>query len=108
VTPQSDDQPASARGYDLRMLWRLLRYLRPYRLVIAAALAAMLVGSVAELAQPWMVQQAIDRYFPSGDMAGLRGVERVTASRGPARTQTGLACRSCRSCLLNVQAGVHV
>jgi len=72
VTPQSDDQPASARGYDLRMLWRLLRYLRPYRLVIAAALAAMLVGSVAELAQPWMVQQAIDRYFPSGDIAGLR------------------------------------
>ena len=72
MTPQSDDQPASARGYDLRMLWRLLRYLRPYRLVIAAALAAMLVGSVAELAQPWMVQQAIDRYFPSGDIAGLR------------------------------------
>jgi ATP-binding cassette subfamily B multidrug efflux pump len=71
VTVQSDDQPASARGYDLRMLWRLLRYLRPYRLAIGVALAAMLVGAVAELAQPWMVQQAIDRHFPSGDVAGL-------------------------------------
>jgi ATP-binding cassette subfamily B multidrug efflux pump len=53
------------------MLWRLLRYLRPYRLAVAAALVAMLVGAVAELAQPWMVQQAIDRYFPAGDVAGL-------------------------------------
>jgi ATP-binding cassette subfamily B multidrug efflux pump len=71
VTLQPDDPPASVRGYDVRMLWRLLRYLLPYRLVMAGALFAMLVGSAAELAQPWLVQQAIDLYFPSGDVAGL-------------------------------------
>jgi ATP-binding cassette, subfamily B, multidrug efflux pump len=71
VTLQPDDPPASVRGYDVRMLWRLLRYLLPYRLVMAGALVAMLVGSAAELAQPWLVQQAIDLHFPSGDVAGL-------------------------------------
>ena len=71
MTVAPDDQPAPSRGYDLRMLWRLLQYLRPHRLTVAAALAAMVLGSVAELAQPWIMQQAIDRHFPSGDVAGL-------------------------------------
>jgi ATP-binding cassette subfamily B multidrug efflux pump len=71
VTLQPDDQP-QARPYDLRMLWRLLRYLRPHRLTVAVAFVAMVTGALAELAQPWIVQQAIDNHFTVGDIAGLR------------------------------------
>ena len=66
---QADDVRNRAR--DARMLWRLLRYLKPHKAAIAGAFAAMVVASLAELAQPWLVQQAIDRYFLPGDLAGL-------------------------------------
>lgn len=66
---QADDVRNRAR--DARMLWRLLRYLKPHKAAIAGAFAAMVVASLAELAQPWLVQQAIDRYFLPGDLVGL-------------------------------------
>jgi len=69
VSLQADDVRNRAR--DARMLWRLLRYLKPHKAAIAGAFAAMVVASLAELAQPWLVQQAIDRYFLPGDLAGL-------------------------------------
>jgi ATP-binding cassette subfamily B protein len=71
VTLQPDDQP-QGRAYDMRMLGRLLRYLRPHRLAVAVAFVAMVGGALAELAQPWIVQQAIDHHFTAGDVAGLR------------------------------------
>jgi ATP-binding cassette subfamily B multidrug efflux pump len=71
VTLQPDDQP-QGRAYDMRMLWRLLRYLRPHRLTVAVAFVAMVSGALAELAQPWIVQQAIDHHFTVGDVPGLQ------------------------------------
>jgi ATP-binding cassette, subfamily B, multidrug efflux pump len=67
---QSDDQP-SGRNFDGRLVWRLLRYLRPHRAAVAVAFVAMVAGSLAELAQPWIVQQAIDRHFMPGIADGL-------------------------------------
>ena len=66
---QADD--VAARGYDTRMLWRLLSYLKPHRLALAGAFGAMVVSSLADLAQPWILQQAIDRHFLAGDVEGL-------------------------------------
>jgi ATP-binding cassette subfamily B multidrug efflux pump len=65
------DEQAAQRGYDWRMLWRLLTYLKPYTATVAVAFIAMLCASIAELAQPWIVQQAIDNHFPIGDVDGL-------------------------------------
>lgn len=70
MTIQSDDLP-ERRSHDLRMLWRLLRYLKPHRVVVGLALVAMVAGSLAELAQPWLVQRAIDDHFLIGDIDGL-------------------------------------
>src|SRR4030095_5824022 len=45
---------------------RLLQYLRPYWRQVAVALGAILVGSAASLAQPYLIKVAIDRYIAAG------------------------------------------
>src|SRR4029453_18403408 len=49
-----------------------LGYLRAHKGAVAIAFIAILGGSVVELAQPWITQQAIDRYIATGDSGGLR------------------------------------
>jgi ATP-binding cassette subfamily B protein len=72
VSEIADDRVAS--GYDARLLRRLLVYLRPHVLAVVVAFAAILLSSAAELAQPWLTQQAIDRYIVNGDLEGLNRV----------------------------------
>jgi ATP-binding cassette subfamily B protein len=50
---------------------RLLRYLRPYVPHTAGALAAIVGGSMLQLAQPYLMKVAIDRYIANHDLAGL-------------------------------------
>jgi ATP-binding cassette subfamily B protein len=59
------------KAYDARLMRRLLRYLRPYRRQVAIALAAIISASVLQLAQPYLMKIAIDRYIAAGDFAGL-------------------------------------
>ncbi|MGH2349761.1 MAG: ABC transporter ATP-binding protein [bacterium] len=59
------------KAYDARLMRRLLTYLRPYRGVVAVAVVLLLLAAAAELAGPYFVKVAIDRYIGSGDMAGL-------------------------------------
>jgi ATP-binding cassette subfamily B protein len=65
------DDILPARTYDARLMRRLLVYLRPHVGAIALAGAAILVSSLVDLAQPWLTQQAIDRYIAAGDAPGL-------------------------------------
>jgi ATP-binding cassette subfamily B multidrug efflux pump len=65
------DDLVPARTYDVRLLRRVLQYLRPHLTAVALAGGAILLSSVVELAQPWITQQAIDRYIATGDVAGL-------------------------------------
>src|ERR1051326_8072034 len=60
------------KAYDSRLMRRLLRYLRPHAGAVAMAFVVILGGSLVELAQPWITQQAIDRYIATGDAAGLQ------------------------------------
>ncbi|MBW8713619.1 MAG: ABC transporter ATP-binding protein [Acidobacteria bacterium] len=53
---------------------RLLTYLRPYKPQVALALAAIITGSVLQLAQPYLMKLAIDRYIANRD---LRGIDRI-------------------------------
>jgi ABC-type multidrug transport system fused ATPase/permease subunit len=69
---------------DLR---RLLALVRPYRKHLDLAALAVSLGSLLGLAQPWVVQQLVDRVFLEGDdqllnwiLLGLMG---VSAVRGP-------------------------
>jgi ATP-binding cassette subfamily B multidrug efflux pump len=65
----SGGQVAPASSRPVRALWRLLAFLRPYRLVIALA-PLLMVGEVsADLLQPRLMQTIIDRGIIGADMA---------------------------------------
>ena len=48
------------KAYDARLTRRLLTYLRPYRLLVAAGVVLLLLGALADLAGPYIVKTAID------------------------------------------------
>jgi ATP-binding cassette subfamily B protein len=65
------DDEILGKAYDARLMRRLLTYLRPYWRQVAIAFAAIVVGAVAALAQPYLVKLAIDRYIAAGQTEGL-------------------------------------
>lgn len=67
-------QPAATKTFDARLMRRLLGYLRPHIGAVAIAVVAILGSSGVALAQPWITQQAIDRYIAAGDVPGLTRV----------------------------------
>ena len=71
------DEEILGKAYDARLMRRLLQYLRPYRPQVALALAAIISASVLQLAQPYLMKLAIDRYIANGD---LRGVDRIAVA----------------------------
>jgi len=75
VTGPVDDQVTPR--YDTGLLRRLLTYVRPHVGAMAVAFVAMVVASGTELAQPWLTQQAIDRFITTGDLAGLNRIALV-------------------------------
>lgn len=70
MSAPADDRP-STRTQDVRLLWRLLSYLRPHVWAVGLAFAATVVAAGAELLQPWLAQQAIDRHIATRDAEGL-------------------------------------
>jgi len=72
MSTQDDD--VVGKAYDARLMRRLLQYLRPYRVQAALALAAIIANSVLQLAQPYLMKVAIDRYIPAGDLAGVNRI----------------------------------
>jgi ATP-binding cassette, subfamily B, multidrug efflux pump len=65
------DDEILGKAYDARLMRRLLQYLRPYWRQVCVALGAILVGSAASLAQPYLIKVAIDRYIAAGQLDGL-------------------------------------
>jgi ATP-binding cassette subfamily B multidrug efflux pump len=68
------EEEVLGKAYDGRLMRRLLRYLRPYRPQVALALAAIISASVLQLAQPYLMKLAIDRYIATGDLQGLNRI----------------------------------
>src|SRR3954470_139673 len=68
------EEEVLGKAYDARLMRRLLPYLRPYKPQVALALAAIITGSVLQLAQPYLMKLAIDRYIAN---RGLRGIDRI-------------------------------
>jgi ATP-binding cassette subfamily B multidrug efflux pump len=65
------DEDVLGKAYDARLMRRLITYLRPYKLQVAVATAAIIGHSALELAPPYLVKLVIDRYIPARDMNGL-------------------------------------
>jgi ATP-binding cassette, subfamily B, multidrug efflux pump len=68
------DEDVVGKAYDARLMRRLLAYLRPYWIHALLALAAIIASSVLQLAQPYLMKIAIDRYIPASDVAGMNGI----------------------------------
>jgi ATP-binding cassette, subfamily B, multidrug efflux pump len=65
------EEEVLGKAYDAKLMRRLLRYLRPYKAQVAVALAAIISGSVLQLAQPYLMKIAIDHYIATQDLGGV-------------------------------------
>ena len=65
------DDEVLGKAYDARLMGRLLAYLRPYWRQVVIAFVAIITGAGVQLAQPYLVKTAIDRYIAEGRLAGL-------------------------------------
>lgn len=71
------EEETGGRAYDTRLMRRLLRYLRPYRLGVALAVTLLFAAAALELVGPWITRLALDRAVPRRDphlLAVLVGV----------------------------------
>ncbi len=65
------DEDVIGKAYDSRLMRRLLMYVWPYSRQLLVALFAIVVTSVAALAQPYLVKVAIDQYIANGQLEGV-------------------------------------
>ena len=65
------DDEILGKAYDARLMRRLAQYLRPYWRQVALSFVAIIVGAAAQLAQPYLMKVAIDRYIATGQLAPL-------------------------------------
>jgi ATP-binding cassette subfamily B protein len=68
------DDEILGKAYDAVLMRRLLGYLRPYWRHVVVAAAAILVGALAALAQPYLIKVAIDEFIAVGRLDGLGGL----------------------------------
>ncbi|MBN2445550.1 MAG: ABC transporter ATP-binding protein, partial [Phycisphaerae bacterium] len=61
------EKPSDTR----RAFGRLLGYLRPHRVLIAAVIAMVIAGTALALSGPYLVGVAIDRFIAGGNLPGL-------------------------------------
>ncbi|QJR34596.1 ABC transporter ATP-binding protein [Gemmatimonas groenlandica] len=66
TAPTEDD--ALGKAYDARLVRRLLAYVRPYRPLVVAALACIIVQSGMQLVGPLLTRWVIDRALPARDV----------------------------------------
>jgi len=66
-----DDDIIAGKAYDAALMRRLMGYLRPYWPAVLVAFAAIVSASVLQLAQPYLMKLAIDRYIATSDVAGM-------------------------------------
>jgi ATP-binding cassette subfamily B protein len=86
-------------AFDAHYILRLLAYLKPYRGKLIAAVALMIVASLAALSGPLLIKIAIDDIIPSGNTRGFFVLAIVLL----AAVAITLACQKKR---LTVMAGV--
>jgi ATP-binding cassette subfamily B multidrug efflux pump len=68
------EEEVLGKAYDARLMRRLLGYLRPHKIYVAGALLALVADALLQLAQPYLVKLAIDRYIARGDLAGMNRI----------------------------------
>ena len=64
----------TGKAYDMRILSRFARYVKPYRGAIVVVLLILPLVASCRLAQPLIIKQAIDNHIITGRLAGLGSV----------------------------------
>jgi ATP-binding cassette subfamily B protein len=67
---QHEEEPLE-KGYDARLMRRLVSYLRPYRGRVVLAVFLLFAGSFTELVGPYLTKVALDQAVPRRDMGYL-------------------------------------
>ena len=57
------EEEVLGKAYDGRLMRRLLTYIRPYKLPVAAALVLLLFNAVLQAIGPLLTALAVDRYL---------------------------------------------
>jgi ATP-binding cassette subfamily B multidrug efflux pump len=74
------EEEALGKAYDARLVKRLLGYLRPYWSTVVIAAILLLLGSLLQIAVPYLIQIAIDDYLAVKDIEGLNYLALVFAA----------------------------
>jgi ATP-binding cassette subfamily B protein len=69
--PQKPDEDPVGKVYDSRLIQRLGHYLRPYWIQATVSTLAISLKSICDVAGPFLVMVAIDRYFPADSNSAL-------------------------------------
>ena len=62
------------RAYDLRLIRRLWKYIKPYKRLFLLAMLLLPLQQAFGLAQPYLMKIGIDQYIAQRDLAGLQAV----------------------------------
>ena len=62
----------AGKGWDGTLIWRLLRYVRPYPRYFVAALALTILVALLSPMRPWLIQYMLDTSVVAGDIVGVR------------------------------------
>ncbi|NOZ62632.1 MAG: ABC transporter ATP-binding protein [Calditrichaeota bacterium] len=71
MAPQFEEEEILGKAYDSRLFNRLLVYLRPYKFQVILGVALLLLGTLLELAGPYIMKISIDRYIAVKIAQGL-------------------------------------
>jgi ATP-binding cassette subfamily B multidrug efflux pump len=74
VADPSHQEEILGKAYDLRLIRRLWRYIRPYKRLFFFAMLLLPLQQAFGLAQPYLMKIGIDRYIAQGDLSGLQAV----------------------------------
>ncbi len=61
------EEEVLGKAYDARLMARLLRYVRPYKLQVGGALLLLMLAALLAVVGPYLTKIALDEAIPSGD-----------------------------------------
>jgi len=73
------EEEALGKAYDARLMKRLLKYARPYRIGLISSVILLIGGSVMQLFLPVIMQIAIDDHLLKGDIEGMSRIALIYA-----------------------------
>jgi len=65
------EEEALGKGYDARLMRRLLQYLRPYKSYVVLAIVILVASSLLQVVGPWLTLIALDDVIPNGNTSLL-------------------------------------